>query len=260
MILIIRNLALFLLTTICSAMPCIADNQANEKAAATVTYNDPRDPFESFNRAMWTFNYNYLDRYLFRPIAHGYKNYVPDPVKTGSNNFVQNLDEPSSMLNNLLQMKWLWAANAGGRFVINSTLGLAGLVDVASMMGMERKQDDFSEVLAYYGAPNGPYIMAPFLGPQTTLELTTDWVDGLYFPISEFTLLQTSLKWGLENLHARAEAIDQESLIENSLDPYSFVKDAYFQHLDYRVLDGEISLDQHDDNDDLLDEYLDELE
>lgn len=225
--------------------------------AITVTYDDPNDPFEKFNRVMWEFNYNYLDRYLVRPVAHGYRDFVPNPMKFGIDNFVRNLDEPSSMVNNLLQGKWLWASNAGGRFLVNSTLGLAGLVDVAHMMGMERKQDTFSEVLAFYGAPNGPFIMAPVFGPFTSLEVATDWVDNMYFPLNELTLLQTFIKWGFKSLNERANAIDQEQLIDNSLDSYSFVKNAFYQHLDYKIYDGD---PPNVEDDILLDQYLDELE
>ncbi|MCE9680046.1 VacJ family lipoprotein [Shewanella sp. AS1] len=223
-----------------------------------VVYVDPRDPFEGFNRAMWDFNFLYLDRYLYRPVAHTYNDYVPRPVKTGIYNVVLNLDEPSSLVNNALQGKWGWAANAGGRFTINSTLGLLGIIDVADMMGMPRKQDEFNEVLGYYGVPNGPYFMAPFLGPYVVRELASDWVDGIYFPLSEFTFWQSAIKWGLKNLHKRAEAIDQERLVDNALDPYTFVKEAYLQHVDYKVYDGDVPVKQ--DEDELLDDYLDELE
>ncbi|MGL5359105.1 MAG: MlaA family lipoprotein, partial [Shewanella sp.] len=113
-------------------------------AAVTITYDDPKDPFESVNRVMWDFNYLYLDRYLYRPIAHGYNDYIPRPVKTGINNMLENLEEPSSLVNNTLQGKWGWAANAGGRFTVNTTIGLLGIIDVADMMGMPRKQDEFS--------------------------------------------------------------------------------------------------------------------
>ena len=227
-------------------------------AEVTVTYNDPRDPIEGFNRAMWDFNYLFLDRYFYRPVAHGYNDYVPRPVKTGINNFVSNLDEPSTLVNNTLQGKWGWAANAGGRFTINSTMGLLGVIDVADMMGLPRKQDEFNEVLGYYGVPNGPYFMAPFLGPYVTREVASDWVDGLYFPLSEITVWQSLLKWGLENLHRRAGAIDQERLVDNALDPYTFVKEAYFQHMDYKVYDGDVPVDL--DEDELLDEFMQELD
>lgn len=243
------------------AEPNDAGNDVPADVAVTqteVVYNDPRDPFEGFNRAMWDLNYNVLDKYFYRPVAHTYKDYVPTPVKTGMNNFVLNLEEPASIVNNTLQGKFGWAANAGGRFVVNSTLGILGVVDVADMMGMHRKQDDFNEVLGYYGMPNGPYFMAPFFGPYVTRELATDWVDGLYFPLSELTMWQSVLKWGLKSLYTRAEAIDQERLLDNALDPYTFVKDAYFQHMDYKVYDGNVPSNQSDDE--LLDEYMQELE
>ena len=228
------------------------------KPDVEVIYNDSRDPIEGFNRAMWDFNYLVLDRHLFRPVAHGYNDYLPTPVKSGVNNFVRNFEEPSSLVNNALQGNWDWAVNAGGRFTINTTLGLFGVIDVAEMMGMTRKQDDFNEVLGYYGVPNGPYFMAPFFGPYVTRELASDWVDGLYFPLSEFLLWQTVVKWGLKNLDSRASAIDQERLLDNALDPYTFVKEAYFQYMDYKVYDGNVPVKQ--DDDELLEEYLLELE
>ncbi|MBR9727296.1 VacJ family lipoprotein [Shewanella intestini] len=232
--------------------------QATTPLVAEVVYNDDRDPFEGFNRAMWDFNYHYLDKYLLRPVAHGYQDYVPMPVKTGVNNFILNFDEPSSLVNNALQGKWGWAANAGGRFTINTTVGLLGIVDVADMMGLARKQDAFNEVLGYYGVPNGPYFMAPFFGPYVTREITTDWVDGLYFPLSEFTFWQSILKWGLKSIHSRAAAIDQERLLDNALDPYTFVKEAFLQRMDYKVYDGLPPSNNEDDA--LLDEYMDELD
>ena len=245
------------------SIPVYAESEAPQVAsepqsAIEITYDDPRDPFEEFNRTMWDFNYLFLDKYIARPVAHGYKQYVPNPVRTGVINFVYNLEEPSSLVNNTLQGKWLWAANAGGRFTVNTTIGLLGVIDVAEMMGMPRKQDSFNEVLGYYGVPNGPYFMAPFYGPFVTREIASDWVDGLYFPLSELTFWQSVLKWGLKGLHSRAEAIDQERLLDNALDPYAFAKDAYLQHIDYKVYDGDVPSNQADDE--LLDEFLDELE
>ncbi|WP_076540279.1 VacJ family lipoprotein [Shewanella sp. UCD-KL21] len=253
------KLLLLSLLMACSAFSLKAEPiQQASKPDVEVIYDDPRDPIEGFNRAMWDFNYHYLDRHFFRPIAHGYNDYLPTPVKSGVNNFVRNFEEPSSLVNNALQGKWGWAANAGGRFTVNTTLGLFGVIDVADMMGMTRKQDAFNEVLGYYGVPNGPYFMAPFFGPYVTRELAADWVDSLYFPLSEFLLWQSVLKWGLKNLDSRASAIDQERLLDNALDPYTFVKEAYFQYMDYKVYDGNVPVKQ--DDDELLEEYLLELE
>ncbi len=237
------------------------DPKSSQDTTATpkvkIVYSDERDPFEGFNRAMWNINYNYLDKFLIRPVAHGYSDYVPQPVRTSFDNFVQNLEEPSSLVNNTLQGKWKWAANAGGRFTINSTIGLLGLFDVAEMMGLSRKQDDFSEVLGYYGVPNGPYFMLPAYGPTVTREIASNWVDGLYFPISDLTTWQSITKWTLKALNARADAIPQERLLDNALDPYTFVKDAYIQHVDYKLHDGQVPDEQ--DDDELVDDYLNEL-
>lgn len=235
-----------------------ANELTSNTQAAEMDNADSKDPFEGFNRAMWHFNYHYLDNYIYRPVSHSYAQYVPEPVKAGLMNFVYNLEEPASLVNNTLQGKWGWAVNAAGRFVINSTIGLLGLVDVANMMGMERKQDYFHEVLGYYGVPNGPFLMMPGAGPFVTREITTAWVDGLYFPLSELTLAQAVLRWGVKGLDTRAKLIDQERLLDNALDPYTFVKDAYLQHIDYKVYDGNVPVISQDDE--LLDEYLDELD
>ncbi|GLP94948.1 MlaA family lipoprotein [Paraferrimonas sedimenticola] len=225
---------------------------------ADLIEKDPRDPFENFNRAMWDLNYNYLDRYLYRPVARGYRDYVPDPVQTGIYNVVLNLEEPQSVVNNILQGKPKYAVNAAGRFVVNSTVGILGVIDVAGYVGMERKLDDFSEVMGYYGVPDGPYFMLPVVGPYVAREIAFDWVDGTYWPLSELNFWASAAKWGLKNLHKRAKALEQDGLIDNAIDPYLFVRDAYFQHVAFKVYDGEPPID--DDDDELLDDYLDELD
>ncbi len=227
------------------------------KPAIEVKYTDEKDPFEGFNRAMWNLNYNYLDRYLLRPVAHGYKDYVPQVMQDGVDDFVHNLDEPSSLVNNTLQGKWKWALNAGGRFTINSTFGLLGLIDVADKMGLPRKQDEFAEVLGYYGVPNGPYFMLPAYGPAVTRELASNWVDDLYFPLSDLNFWQKAAKVGLDGLNSRVQAIPQEKLLDNALDPYTFVKDAYLQNLDFKLHDGNVT--HKNDDDELINDYLDEL-
>ncbi|GLS84133.1 MlaA family lipoprotein [Paraferrimonas haliotis] len=219
---------------------------------------DPRDPFESFNRSMWHFNYEYMDKYIYRPVAKGYAYYVPRPVQNGIYNFVLNLEEPQSVVNNLLQGKPKYAVNAAGRFVVNSTVGILGVIDVADYIGWERKQDDFSEVMGFYGVPDGPYFMMPFIGPYVARELAFDWVDGTYWPLSELNFWQSATKWGLKNLHKRARALEQDGLIDSAIDPYVFVRDAYFQHVAFKVYDGEPPISE--DEDDLLDDYLDELD
>ncbi|SDK07866.1 phospholipid-binding lipoprotein MlaA [Ferrimonas sediminum] len=221
-------------------------------------YHDPRDPWEPFNRAMWDFNYNVLDKYLFRPAVYLYIDYVPQGAQLGVENFLKNFDEPYSAVNNLLQGKGKWAANAAGRFVINTTLGIGGVFDVARNMGLERKQDEFGEVLGYWGVADGPYIMLPVFGPTTVRDEVGDFVDKLYFPYANFALWQTAAHWALDGLSTRAKLVDQESILDNSLDPYVFVKEGYYQYIAYNLYDGNPPIQEEDD--DLLEEYLDEIE
>ncbi|RLV61594.1 VacJ family lipoprotein [Parashewanella curva] len=256
-------LLILTLGTGCTSKAILETNQAAQTDNVSTSkssqpqYNDDRDPFEGFNRAMWNFNYNYLDKYVLKPVAHSYNDYVPSPIKTGVVNFVENLDEPSSLLNNTLQGKWKNAATSGGRFIINSTIGLLGLVDVAEMMGISAKQESFSEVVGYYGVPDGPYFMLPAYGPKVTRELATDWVDDLYFPLAELSTGQNLIRVALKGLNARVAAIPQERLLDNSLDPYSFVKNAYLQNVQFKLHDGKVPQNQGSDD---VDAYLDELD
>ncbi|GAA4877002.1 VacJ family lipoprotein [Ferrimonas pelagia] len=222
------------------------------------SYKDPRDPIEPFNRWVWDLNYLYLDRYIVRPVVHVYADYVPRPAQNGVENFVRNLDEPFSAVNNLLQLKPAWAANATARFLINSTIGVVGLMDVATEMGLERKQDQFGEVLGYWGVPDGPYLMLPVLGPSSVRDEAGDVVDKLYFPHSLFNFWQAAGRWTLDGLATRSKLIEQEALLDSSLDPYAFTREAYFQYIEFQLYDGNPPLKEEDD--DWLDDYLDEID
>lgn len=196
------------------------------------------DPLESINRPIWDFNYKVLDKHVLRPVAVFYRNNVPDPAKTGIYNFVSNLEEPSSAVNNLLQGKFAYAANATGRFLVNSTLGIFGLFDMAETMGMERKQDEFGEVLATWGVGDGPFLMVPALGPSTVRNEVGDLVDSAYFPLEAISFWQSLGLSAIKGIHMRAEFLEQENLLENSLDSYTFVKDAYYQARRNAIYDG----------------------
>ncbi len=220
-------------------------------------YADPNDPFEGINRAIWRFNFNIFDRYLFRPVTVGYVHYVPGFAKTGINNFARNFEEPSSAVNNLLQAKPKDAGANAFRFVVNSTVGVVGLIDVAGYMGVPQKLDDFGEVLGYWGVRPGPYVMVPLIGPRSMRQLTGDVVDGLYLPLSYFNIWQGLARRGLKGLKIRADLMAQEPLLFSSLDPYIFTKEAYFQHLEWRVYDGQLPEIKEDEN---LEEYLDVID
>lgn len=221
------------------------------------TTEGPSDPFEGFNRAMWTFNYQYLDPYLVRPVSLAYVDYTPVPVRTGISNFLSNLDEPSSMVNDLLMGNGELAFNHFNRFWINSIFGLLGLIDVAEYGGLHREDERvFSDVAGHYGVGNGPYFVVPAYGPVTTRE-ATNLVDGLYMPLSYLTFWGKLGKWAFEGLESRAQLATQESLLENSPDSYIFARDIYLQRRDYKAqITTETIVD--DEEEDFLDDYLDE--
>jgi phospholipid-binding lipoprotein MlaA len=214
----------------------VANNDMQSSPAAV--YHDERDPFESFNRSMWTFNYDYLDEYILRPATVGYIAVVPKPARTGLANLVNNLNEPANFINGLLQGKPKHSAISAGRFLVNSTVGLVGLIDVATPMGLDVKEEDFGQSLGVWGVGQGPFLMIPARGPTTIRNLTGDVVDNLYFPMSVLNTPQTIAKFTIGALSGREALMAQEKLLNDSLDPYAFVKDAYFQRQEYQLYDG----------------------
>lgn len=204
----------------------------------TAAYVDPRDPFEGVNRSLWDFNYDVLDTYVLRPATVGYMAVVPKPARKGLVNAVNNLNEPASFLNGALQAKPQSAAISAGRFLVNSTIGLFGLFDVATRIGLVEQNEDFGQTMAVWGINDGAYLMVPARGPTTVRDTTGDIIDGLYFPLS---LLNTPASVGrfiIRALDSREQLMSMEQMLEDSLDPYSFVKEAYFQRQQFKIYDG----------------------
>ncbi|EGA65572.1 MlaA family lipoprotein [Vibrio brasiliensis] len=215
------------------------------------------DPIEGFNRSMWTINYDYLDPYFVRPVSLAYVNYVPVPIRSGISNFLGNLDEPSSMINNLLMGNGSKALDHFNRFWINTTFGLAGLIDIASEAGItDHNEKAFSDAVGHYGVGNGPYVMVPGYGPWTVRE-ATDVVDGMYVPLSFLNIWAGLGKWALEGMETRAALVNQEALLDNSPDPYALTRDVYIQRQDFKA---EIVTEDYDEDEEAyLDEYLEEF-
>ncbi|MBW8190769.1 VacJ family lipoprotein [Neiella marina] len=240
-----------------------AEVQKREEARRAAYYAnriyDPRDPIEDLNRVFYRFNFNVLDPYFFRPLTVAYVDYVPELAREGINNFVLNFEEPSSAVNNLLQGKGGDSANNAGRFVINSTVGILGIVDVAQYFGMERKLDEFGEVLGYYGVSDGPYLMLPAMGPSSVREEAGDYVDNAYWPLAKIGFWPKLLMGVFKGLYARAQLLEQDGFLETSLDPYLLVKESYFQHVRYQVYDGQLP-DVEAEDDAFLEDYLDEID
>ncbi|RKQ96399.1 phospholipid-binding lipoprotein MlaA [Kushneria sinocarnis] len=197
---------------------------------------NPADPWEGFNRGVFAFN-DTLDRYALKPVAQGYDYVTPTPVQQGVGNFFGNLGDVGNTFNSLLQGKLTNAGTSTARFLLNSTLGLGGLLDPASRMGIERHEEDFGQTLASWGVGQGPYLVLPFLGPSTvraTAGLPVDWYSD---PVTY--LEDDKVRWGLRGLDlidTRAGYLDQEQLIHG--DRYSFIRDTYLQRRQYLLNDG----------------------
>ncbi len=194
------------------------------------------DPWEGFNRPIFEFNER-LDRYLLKPVAKGYQVVMPDPAERGVTNFFSNLRDANSTLNAVLQGRPGGAVRAGGRFLLNSTVGMLGLFDVATRMGVEPYRTDFGHTLAIWGVPSGPYLMVPVLGPRTVRSGTGTVFDS--FASVEMTIDDVSVRNSLRALDvvdSRARLLKAEDLISG--DRYIFLRDAYLQQRRALVNDG----------------------
>lgn len=221
-------------------------------------YADPRDPFETVNRDLWDFNQE-LDEAILWPAAQAYGN-IPEPGRRGLRNLVDNLGEPSYLLNNALQGK---AADAGvsfWRFAINSTVGVLGIFDVAAQWGIEPRPESFGETAASWGIGDGPYVMLPGIGPTVVIDRSGDVVDGMYFPIDNLDSGVSFARLVIKALDTRLRLQEQQSLMENSLDSYSFVREAYFQNWRNKVYDGNPPPEPQTDEEELDDDFYDQFD
>ncbi len=210
-------------------------------ASTQTAERNPQDPWEGFNRKVYAFN-DTVDRYALKPIAQGYDYVTPSPVQTGVGNFFSNLGEVGTAFNSVLQWKWNNAGIASGRFVINSTLGLAGLLDIATDMGITGREEDFGQTLAVWGVGEGPYLVLPLLGPSTVRDTSGLPVDMYTDPVTHVE--EDKVAYGLTFLRLvdkRAALLDQERLIQG--DRYSFIRDTWLQQRRFEVNDGEVGDD-----------------
>ena len=206
------------------------------------------DPFEDLNRDIFIFNEK-LDEKLLKPAALTYRKVTPQFARTGVTNFFNNLEEIDTTINQVLQGEIKYAFNDAGRFVINSTIGLFGLIDVASKMGLEKHEEDFGQTLGVWGFDSGPYIMIPFLGPSNPRDLLSRPISS--FLSGTFAMEDNDVKItlvGIDALETRERLLDAETLIIG--DKYIFVKDAYVQSREYEINNGSTEDD----------EFLDDME
>ena len=200
---------------------------------------EPADPLEPINRPIYVFNMT-ADRYVLRPVAKTYADYVPSPVQTGIGNFFDNLFYPTTIVNGLLQGKFKQSGLDLTRFLLNSTFGLAGLLDPATRIGLPRHNEDLGQTLGHWGVGEGWSLMLPLLGPTTNRDLVgrvgDNWSDPLQY--SDLDTRERIAVAAPDLIHSRARLLDLDSVIAQQLDPYVFVRTAYLQRRLNLVYDG----------------------
>jgi phospholipid-binding lipoprotein MlaA len=207
---------------------------SSEDFETTIYEDEIYDPLEGINRAVFGFN-NVADRVILEPVAKGYKK-LPPPIQSGVGNFINNLKLPLAAVNQLLQGQGKNAAESTGRFLVNSTIGILGLVDVADNIGLEQKEEDFGQTLATWGIGDGFYIVLPLFGPSNLRDTTGMVMTMMTDPINAYAANQGEA-WAIPTRTA-VNAIDQRSQIidevnalrDNSVDYYAAVRSSYYQN------------------------------
>jgi phospholipid-binding lipoprotein MlaA len=221
--------------------------------------SDPGDPYEKINRSILKFNLD-SDKYFLKPLAKGYEKVLPKPVRIGVRNFFSNLWEPMTIVNDLLQGKFAHAGRDTSRFVINTTLGLLGVLDVATEMNLPRRKEDFGQTLAVWGVPSGPYLVLPFLGPSNirdTTGLIPQYLygDALFYMDSPESLYVSSIRL----VDTRARVLGTDELLEIQPDKYLFLREGFRQFRLNQIYDGNPpGVDGESSDDALIDQLLED--
>ena len=203
------------------------------------TSGNPKDPIEGFNRAMFSFNEG-LDTVIIKPVAQGYDTALPTPVKTGVTNFFGNIADVFIAVNNLLQGKVPEAASDAGRFLVNSTVGILGVFDWATDMGLEKHEEDFGQTFGRWGVGNGAYVVVPFFGPRTVRDTVGLVLDVKADPVANVDHIPTrNTLLAVRIASDRATLLPADKVIEEAaLDKYSYVRDGYLQRRRSLIHDG----------------------
>ncbi len=205
------------------------------------------DPFEESNRAVFEFNQT-LDENFFEPTARAYKESVPETAQKRVSDFSSNLDDISTLGNEILQFELFDSVNTFGRILVNSTMGLAGLFDVASYIGLEKTDEDFGQTMAVWGVPSGPYVVLPILGPSTMRDSA-----GAYIDITENVDVTKGLNTTEETALLLTRAVDTRvkllpatDLLKNSDDVYIATRSSYLQKRQFDIFDGNPPIEDDD--------------
>lgn len=205
---------------------------------ATTGATDPRDPLEPLNRAVFEFN-EVADKAIAKPVATAYVNVVPVPARMMVGNFFSNLEDVVITFNDLMQFKFTQAASDATRVFVNSTVGILGLVDVASQR-LEKHNEDFGQTLGYWGLSTGPYLMLPLIGPSNLRDGVGLYADSFQSPLYQMQHMRTRNQlYAAKLVNRRGELLEQEKLLgDATIDRYTFIRDAYLNRRQSLVYDG----------------------
>ena len=223
----LARIALCLLASFMLSIP--ADTKADEED----------DPLEPINRVIFEFN-EIVDDNILEPVAKGYKYVTPDPVEKGISNFFSNLGEINTIANDLLQLKFQQAGKDSLRFFLNSTIGVLGIFDVATPLGLSKNKEDFGQTLGFWGIPNGPYLVLPFLGPSSFRDAPGSFVDYELSPIEQLHHEERQALRLINIVETRAKLLRATKILDTAAkDKYIFIRESYLQKRESLVRDGE---------------------
>jgi phospholipid-binding lipoprotein MlaA len=228
---------------------------------ATTGARTPGDPLERMNRTTHRFN-DAVDRAVLKPVATAYRDHLPQWLRTGIDNVMTHLAFPTTIVNDLLQLKVKDTLIDLGRFTVNTTLGIGGILDPASHFGIPRNDEDFGQTLGRWGVPPGPYLVLPLLGPSTARDAPSIVADG-YTDIRTRASLKDAEQWGIGALsivNRRSELLAFDASFESAFDKYAFIRNAWLQRREYQVRDGEVEGIPQEELDDVDEELLEEAE
>lgn len=216
--------------------------------------SEVNDPFEGANRAIFKFNRT-ADRFVLRPVANGYHTITPDPLERSIGRFFVNLSSPIVIVSDLLQGKFKQAGADTGRFLLNSTVGLLGFLDVAAHVGLEFHDEDFGQTLGRWGLEQGPYFLVPIFGPYTLRDGVGRILELPFELLNHYDNDDARRKLVLlYYIDKRTGLLAVDDALANAFDPYLFVRDAYLQRRRYLVYDGDPPFFEED----FADEYSEE--
>lgn len=222
-------------------------------ACSSVPAKNPADPFESFNRSMYSFN-DGVDKAIAKPLARGYNAVVPDLGKTMISNFFSNLDDVLVTMNDLLQFKFKLAFSDGMRVLVNTTVGIGGLIDVASQGKLPKHNEDLGQTLGYWGLENGPYIVWPLLGPSSLRDSLGLYGDSQVSPISNTKPTRNRNQMIVTKaINRRAQLLEAEKVLDEATltdDRYQIIRDIYLANRKNLVYDGNPPREKYENFDD----------